>query len=198
MIVDCLAIKQAVSEVSGFKIADLEGMDTMRRLSFERQKAIYLCSKHTRMEVHEIGSHFGSRQTQTVVKAISTLEGKMRGNHRLQDDLDELLARANEIYADWLVDPINSVSQTIVNGVVERITALMAASNSDLATLPSSARLQTSITNVLAAKREFETERYSTGERYAFRRLMLALGDLGPAFSDWSATLSQHENGETP
>ncbi|MDR1788835.1 MAG: chromosomal replication initiator protein DnaA [Opitutaceae bacterium] len=68
------AIQQLVAEHYRISLADMVGKKRPQGIVFPRQVAMWLCRRHTRHSLQEIGAFFGKRDHGTVIHAIKTVD----------------------------------------------------------------------------------------------------------------------------
>jgi chromosomal replication initiator protein len=83
-------ILRIVSRHFGVSRTDLVSQRRHRSVVWPRQIGMYLAKQLTARSLPEIGRRFGGRDHTTVLHAIRKIEGKLSGNNRLKDELDEL------------------------------------------------------------------------------------------------------------
>ena len=83
-------VQKLVASYYQIKIADMKSSRRMKHLAFPRQIAMYLCKKHIRSSYPEIGNKFGGKDHTTVIHAVRKIEGLIRKDPRLRDDIEFL------------------------------------------------------------------------------------------------------------
>ena len=112
-------ILDAVTKYYNVRVSDLQSKKRHKSIAFPRQVCMYLARRHTRYSLEEIGGYFGGRDHTTVLHAIRTVDGDMKADHDIANQLAHLeiqLAGVNGIITLGGVDmdpcPWSSNSQT--------------------------------------------------------------------------------------
>jgi chromosomal replication initiator protein len=83
-------IFEAVTKYYNVKQADLQGKKRHKSIAFPRQVCMYLARKHTRYSLEEIGGYFGGRDHTTVLHAVRTVDGDMKEDREVANQLAHL------------------------------------------------------------------------------------------------------------
>lgn len=83
-------ILRVISRHFGVSKSDLLSQRRHRSVVWPRQIGMYLAKQMTARSLPEIGRRFGNRDHTTVLHAIRKIEGKLNGNPRLRDEMEEL------------------------------------------------------------------------------------------------------------
>ena len=85
-------IKSAVSKYFKIKVSDLNTETRKISIAYPRQIAMYLCRTMTDYSLPKIGGIFGNKHYSTVKHACDKIEGELKINKELMDDIDEIKA----------------------------------------------------------------------------------------------------------
>ena len=83
-------IQKAVANFYKVTVADLKSPRRVKTLAHPRQIAMYLCKKLSGCSFPEIGDKFGGKDHTTVMHACKKIEGLLKNDARLQNDLHSL------------------------------------------------------------------------------------------------------------
>lgn len=82
---DIREIQILVAFFHGVSVDDLEGSSRARRYTEPRQIAIYLCRKHTRATLKEIGAAFGNRHYSTIIDSVETIKSLIEVDRAMRE-----------------------------------------------------------------------------------------------------------------
>ena len=85
-------IKSAVSKYFKIKVSDLNTETRKISIAYPRQIAMYLCRTMTDYSLPKIGGIFGNKHYSTVKHACDKIEGELKINKDLMDDIEEIKA----------------------------------------------------------------------------------------------------------
>jgi chromosomal replication initiator protein len=83
-------ILKVISRHYGISRGDIISQRRHRSIVWPRQIGMYLSKQLTQRSLPEIGRRFGGRDHTTVLHAIRKIEGELKGNPRLREELDDL------------------------------------------------------------------------------------------------------------
>ena len=86
------AIIDAVTAYYGVKLTDLQSKRRHRSVAIPRQVCMFLCRRHTRYSLEEIGGYFGGRDHTTVMHAVKTIETRVDAD----GDFAQVIRRLDE------------------------------------------------------------------------------------------------------
>lgn len=81
-------VQKLVADYYQIKISDMKSSRRMKHLAFPRQIAMYLCKKHVKSSFPEIGRKFGGKDHTTVIHACRKIDGQLKENARLRDEIE--------------------------------------------------------------------------------------------------------------
>ena len=70
--------------------SDLLSQKRLKKFSYPRQAAIYLCRKLTDMSLKEIGKAFGNKHHSSVIYAVNNMEHQLKSNIEVLNDMNRL------------------------------------------------------------------------------------------------------------
>ena len=83
-------IFEAVTKYYNVRLSDLQSKKRHKSIAFPRQVCMFLARKYTRYSLEEIGGYFGGRDHTTVLHAVRTVDGDMKEDPRVADQLTQL------------------------------------------------------------------------------------------------------------
>lgn len=86
------SIIEAVIGYYGVKLTDLQSKRRHRSIAIPRQVCMFLCRRHTRFSLEEIGGYFGGRDHTTVMHAVKTIENRVDTD----TDFSQVIRRLDE------------------------------------------------------------------------------------------------------
>lgn len=84
------AVQKLVADYYQIKVAEMKSARRMKHLAVPRQIAMYLCKKHIKSSFPEIGQKFGGKDHTTVIHACRKIDGEIKSNPRMRDDVEFL------------------------------------------------------------------------------------------------------------
>ena len=87
-------IRDVVAAHFGITFAEIAGDAAIRRCTWPRQVAMYICARHTRLSPTQIGRLFGDRDPSTVRFAVRAVEMRMERDPGLAVELSALMQRS--------------------------------------------------------------------------------------------------------
>ena len=83
-------IQKIISESFNITIPDLLSNRKIRKFSYPRQLAMYLCRNLTDLSLEKIGKLFGGRDHSTVIYSINRIEKEKKQNRKVREDINKL------------------------------------------------------------------------------------------------------------
>lgn len=87
------SIQKLVCDHFGIKIPDMKSSRRLKSLVVPRQVAMFLCKKFAGSSYPEIGEKFGGKDHTTVMHAVRKMEGSIKNNLKIKEDIDILEKR---------------------------------------------------------------------------------------------------------
>lgn len=88
-------ILQSTADYYSLKLSDLKSIRRDRRIARPRQLAMYLSKTLTSLSLPDIGTHFDRDHT-TILHAIKTIEGLLKRDSQLQNDMEKITRHLRE------------------------------------------------------------------------------------------------------
>jgi len=86
-------IFEAVTKYYNVRLSDLQSKKRQKSIAFPRQVCMFLARRHTGYSLEEIGGYFGGRDHTTVLYAVRTVDGDMRSDKNVAEQLTYLQAQ---------------------------------------------------------------------------------------------------------
>jgi chromosomal replication initiator protein len=83
-------IFDVVTKYYNVRLSDLQSKKRHKSIAFPRQVCMYLARKYTRYSLEEIGGHFGGRDHTTVLHAVRTVDGDMKTDSEIANQLTQI------------------------------------------------------------------------------------------------------------
>ena len=83
-------ILDVVTKYYNVKPSDLQGKKRHKSIAFPRQVCMFLARKYTRYSLEEIGGYFGGRDHTTVLHAVRTVDGDVKGDREISNQMGQL------------------------------------------------------------------------------------------------------------
>jgi len=88
-------IFDAVTKYYNVRLSDLQSKKRHKSIAFPRQVCMFLARKHTRYSLEEIGGYFGGRDHTTVLHAVRTVDGDVKEDRHIAEQLTHIEAQLN-------------------------------------------------------------------------------------------------------
>ena len=86
-------IFDAVTKYYNVRLSDLQSKKRHKSIAFPRQVCMFLARRHTRYSLEEIGGYFGGRDHTTVLHAVRTVDGDMKSDRSVAEQLNYIDAQ---------------------------------------------------------------------------------------------------------
>jgi Bacterial dnaA protein helix-turn-helix len=86
-------IRAVVAQHYDLTLAEMSGGRGVRRVSWPRQIAMYICARHAALSSPSIGRLFGNRDHSTVLYALRTVATRLDQDPGLKRDIDTLIEK---------------------------------------------------------------------------------------------------------
>jgi len=86
-------IFEAVTKYYNVRLSDLQSKKRHKSIAFPRQVCMFLARRHTRYSLEEIGGYFGGRDHTTVLHAVRTVDGDMKSDRSVAEQLNYIDAQ---------------------------------------------------------------------------------------------------------
>jgi chromosomal replication initiator protein len=83
-------IFDVVTKYYNVRLSDLQSKKRHKSIAFPRQVCMFLARKYTRYSLEEIGGHFGGRDHTTVLHAVRTVDGDIRTDKEIENQLMQI------------------------------------------------------------------------------------------------------------
>ena len=83
-------ILDAVTKYYNVRLSDLQSKKRHKSIAFPRQVCMYLARRHTHYSLEEIGGYFGGRDHTTVMHAVRTVDGGVKGKPDVAEQLTHI------------------------------------------------------------------------------------------------------------
>ncbi len=83
-------IYEAVTKYYNVRLSDLQSKKRHKSIAFPRQVCMFLARRHTRYSLEEIGGYFGGRDHTTVLHAVRTVDGDVKSDKSIAEQLTYL------------------------------------------------------------------------------------------------------------
>jgi chromosomal replication initiator protein len=83
-------IFDVVTKYYNVRLSDLQSKKRHKSIAFPRQVCMYLARKYTRYSLEEIGGHFGGRDHTTVLHAVRTVDGDMKTDADVANQITQI------------------------------------------------------------------------------------------------------------
>jgi chromosomal replication initiator protein len=83
-------IFDVVTKYYNVRLSDLQSKKRHKSIAFPRQVCMFLARKYTRYSLEEIGGHFGGRDHTTVLHAVRTVDGDMKADAEIANQLTQI------------------------------------------------------------------------------------------------------------
>jgi len=83
-------IFDVVTKYYNVRLSDLQSKKRHKSIAFPRQVCMYLARKYTRYSLEEIGGHFGGRDHTTVLHAVRTVDGDMKEDAEIANQISQI------------------------------------------------------------------------------------------------------------
>lgn len=107
-------IQEAVAEVFGTQVRDMQSARRALVVARPRQVAMYLCKRLTAHSLPKIGQEFGNRDHTTIMHAVKRIEALMEGDLGLRDKVLSLVEQLSNGALD-IKPPLEQTIEDIVS-----------------------------------------------------------------------------------